>query len=105
VLAARAFAAAKAFSSKAQAKRNVAKAIDEVAKKLGNTRSVCQKCYIHPAIVSAYMEGLLGASNGHHARRRAAAAATGLSAEERALLRLLRRRAKTANGKEAKRAA
>jgi DNA topoisomerase-1 len=105
VLAARAFAAAEAFSSKTQAKRNVGKAIDVVAKKLGNTRSVCQKCYIHPAIVSAYMEGVIGRSNGNHVRRRARTASTGLSGEERAVLKLLRRRVKTANGKEAKRAA
>jgi DNA topoisomerase-1 len=105
VLAARAFAAAEAFSSKAQAKRNIAKAIDEVAKKLGNTRSVCQKCYVHPAIVDAYMEGMLGRAYGNGARRHRAAASTNLSAEERAILKLLERQRKTANGKTAKRAA
>src|SRR5581483_8272703 len=105
VLAARAFAAAEAFLSEAQAKRNIGKAIDEVAKTLGNTRSVCQKCYIHPAIVSAYREGMLGRSNGHHSRRHVAAASTGLSGEERAVLKLLKRRLKTANGKAATRAA
>ena len=100
VLAARAFAAAEGFTSKTQAKRNVAQAIDEVAKKLGNTRSVCQKCYIHPAIVSAYLEGSLKAPNGHAPRRSVAAASLGLSAEEKAVLRLLQRQLKTAgNGK------
>jgi DNA topoisomerase-1 len=27
------------------------------AKRLGNTRSVCRKYYIHPALIEAYLEG------------------------------------------------
>ena len=103
VLAARAFGAADGFTSKAQAKRNVAQVIDEVAKRLGNTRSVCRKCYIHPAIVSAYIDGAPTVTNGHRTRRRVAAASVGLSAEERAVVRLLQRQIKAAgNGKAAK---
>lgn len=34
-------------------------AIDAVASGLGNTRSVCRRCYIHPAIVEAWEEGML----------------------------------------------
>ena len=33
------------------------KAIESVAKRLGNTKAVCRKCYIHPAILDAYMDG------------------------------------------------
>jgi DNA topoisomerase-1 len=42
-------------SSLAQAKKNVLLAIDAVAHVLGNTRSVCRKSYIHPAILDRYM--------------------------------------------------
>jgi len=35
-------------------------AIDEVAVALGNTRAVCRKYYIHPAIVDAYLDGTTG---------------------------------------------
>jgi DNA topoisomerase-1 len=28
-----------------------------VAKQLGNTRAICRKCYIHPAIIDAYISG------------------------------------------------
>jgi DNA topoisomerase IB len=35
----------------------VVQAIASVAKRLGNTKSVCRKCYIHPAILAAYMDG------------------------------------------------
>ena len=46
-------------SSRAQAKRNVITAIEAVAGVLGNTRSVCRKAYIHPAVLEAYESGLL----------------------------------------------
>ena len=46
-------------SSPAQAKKNVVAAIEAVAGVLGNTRSVCRKAYIHPAVLEAYESGLL----------------------------------------------
>ena len=57
VLAAQALARLARFTSQTEAKRNVMQAITGVAKRLGNTRSVCRKCYIHPAILAAYMDG------------------------------------------------
>jgi DNA topoisomerase I len=44
-------------ASKRQAERNVVEAIDRTAARLGNTRSVCRKYYIHPALIEAYLEG------------------------------------------------
>ena len=40
-------------------KRAIARAIDEVARRLGNTRAVCRKCYVHPAVVDAYLDGTI----------------------------------------------
>ena len=40
-----------------QAERNIVAAIDRTAARLGNTRSVCRKYYIHPALLDAYREG------------------------------------------------
>jgi DNA topoisomerase-1 len=57
VFAAMALAEFKKYDSDAEAKRNVIAAIDTVAKQLGNTRAICRKCYIHPAIIDAYMSG------------------------------------------------
>jgi DNA topoisomerase-1 len=57
VLAAQALAAVASFTSQREAKRNVVQAIESVAKRLGNTKAVCRKCYIHPAILDAYMDG------------------------------------------------
>jgi DNA topoisomerase-1 len=59
VLAAKALQEVARFDSESQAKKNVLKAVEEVAKRLGNTRSVCRKCYIHPAVIDAYMDGSL----------------------------------------------
>jgi DNA topoisomerase-1 len=57
VLAARALQEVAAFDSEAQAKKNVVQAIETVAKRLGNTRAICRKCYVHPAIIDAYLDG------------------------------------------------
>lgn len=46
-------------ASATEAKRNTLAAIDEVARQLGNTRTVCRKYYVHPAILLAYEEGKL----------------------------------------------
>jgi len=46
------------FKSEKHGKANIVAAIDEISKRLGNTRSVCRKYYVHPAILEAYMEGI-----------------------------------------------
>ena len=45
--------------SQAQAKRTVAQAVASVAARLGNTRAVCRKCYIHPEVLESYAAGTL----------------------------------------------
>jgi len=37
--------------------RRILVAIDRVAEQLGNTRSVCRKCYVHPGVLDAYLAG------------------------------------------------
>jgi DNA topoisomerase I len=59
VLAARALRENRQVDSKAHTKRNLINAIETVAKKLGNTRSVCRNCYIHPAVIDSYLDGSL----------------------------------------------
>jgi len=41
-----------------QATGNINKMIDTVAERLGNTRAVCRKYYIHPTLIEAYQRGL-----------------------------------------------
>jgi DNA topoisomerase-1 len=47
VLAAMALNELESFDSAAQAKRNLRAAIEKVARKLGNTPTICRKCYVH----------------------------------------------------------
>lgn len=46
-----------ACDTQTQAKKNVVLAIKKVAERLGNTPSVCRKCYVHPAVIESYMGG------------------------------------------------
>ncbi|ACA19372.1 putative DNA topoisomerase I [Methylobacterium sp. 4-46] len=57
VLAALALREFETFDSQAAAKRNVRSAIERVAERLGNTPTICRKCYIHPEILGSYLEG------------------------------------------------
>jgi DNA topoisomerase-1 len=91
VLAANALAAAATFKSNAEAKRKIVAAIDSVAKKLGNTKAVCRKCYIHPAILDAYMDGATIETIRTRAAR-LAKSTRGLTAEEAAVVGLIERR-------------
>jgi len=45
-------------SSRREADRNVLRAIDAVSERLGNTRAVCRKYYVHPGLLDAYHLGL-----------------------------------------------
>ena len=45
-------------ASRSEADRNIVRALDAVAERLGNTRAVCRKYYVHPALLSAYLLGL-----------------------------------------------
>jgi DNA topoisomerase-1 len=44
-------------TTKREAERNIVRAIDAVAERLGNTRAVCRKYYVHPAVLEAYVAG------------------------------------------------
>lgn len=45
--------------TKAEQKRELNHVIDQVAAVLGNTRSVCRACYIHPAVLESWASGRL----------------------------------------------
>jgi DNA topoisomerase-1 len=78
------------FESASQAKKNIIRAVESVAARLGNTKAVCRKCYIHPAILDSYLDGSMLKTVGQRARR--AARSSSLSAAEAAVLGLLQRR-------------
>ncbi len=59
VLAALALREFERVDSKSAAQRNIRAAIDRVAARLGNTPTICRKCYVHPAVLDGYLEGSL----------------------------------------------
>jgi DNA topoisomerase-1 len=78
--------------SPTRAKKHLLQAIDAVAGVLGNTRAVCRKSYIHPAVMEAYMDGTMldALTQRTQAVRRQKAGA--LRPQEVAVLRLLESR-------------
>ena len=76
-----------------EAKANIVRAIDEVAKRLGNTRAVCRKYYVHPAVIEAYMEGVvIPAADESGSERRKAENTPALRRDEIAVIEMLRGR-------------
>jgi DNA topoisomerase-1 len=87
VLAAKAVCDLPEWTSDTAFKRNIVRAVDSVAAKLGNTRAVCRGSYIHPRVFDAYRRGMTIAAV------RPGPRIAHLSVEEAAVLSLLTRRA------------
>ena len=59
VLAVRALKRLEGFESDAEAKKKVVQAVERVARRLGNTRAVARRSYVHPAVIDSYLDGSL----------------------------------------------
>jgi len=61
VLAAQALQALEgtAGGTEREMRSNVVRAVEQVAQSLGNTPTVCRQCYVHPAIIDAYLDGAM----------------------------------------------
>jgi DNA topoisomerase-1 len=91
VLAARALRDMEQLPGQRRGDPTVLRAVETAARHLGNTRTVCRRCYVHPAVIDAYLDGSLAVAlearvqhrlHARHAPRRL----------ERAVLALLERR-------------
>ena len=97
VLAAMALQEFESFDSEAAARKNIVAAIERVSERLGNTPSVCRKCYVHPAILEAYVEGsMLDALRVKAEKELSSDHLAALKPEEAAVMGLLRERLKIA---------
>ena len=92
VLAAMALNELESFDSAAQAKRNLRAAIEKVAGRLGNTPTICRKCYVHPEVLNSYMDGNLVLELKSQAESELRGTVQRLKPEEAAVLALLRGR-------------
>jgi DNA topoisomerase-1 len=93
VLAAIALQELETSDSEAKARRNLLQAVESVAGNLGNTVSICRKCYIHPGIIDGYLDGTLVDAFRQRAGK-LRKSVKGLKPEEAAVLALLRDRLK-----------
>ncbi len=91
-LAALALRELEVFDTQAKAKKNVVRAVEAVAKMLGNTPSICRKCYIHPAIFDGYLDGSLLDGLKARAEQVLEGEQPGLTAEEIAVTAFLEKR-------------
>jgi DNA topoisomerase-1 len=92
VLAAVALKEYEKYDSEAQAKKYIVQAIESVAKKLGNTPTICRKCYVHPAVIESYLDGTMLAAVRRRAREELQEDVHALRPEEAAVLALLQQR-------------
>jgi DNA topoisomerase I len=99
VLAAIALKEFEKFDSQAQARKNVVRAVEKVAERLGNTPAVCRQGYVHPAILESYFEGTMIKALRERAEERLRGSLRQLKPEEAAVLGMLQQRlAMTQNG-------
>lgn len=98
VLAAMALAECGPQTTQSACKKRIVEAIKCASERLGNTPTVCRKCYVHPAIFEAFQRGRVVprvAAGGKKTVRSVAAAerrgGAELRAEERAVLAFLKR--------------
>ncbi|MBS2015870.1 MAG: DNA topoisomerase IB [Deltaproteobacteria bacterium] len=92
VLAAKALTELASFDEGAPTKKNIVQAVKNVSGRLGNTPSVCRKCYVHPQIFGAYLDGQLVETLKARAEEALRDDIRALSSEEAAVLMLLRDR-------------
>lgn len=98
VTAAHALAEAGAFGSKTEATRKMNTAIDAVAERLVNTRSISRRCYIHPAVIDGFLDGSLPSA---WARAEQVRRPRGLRPEEAPVLAFLKGEAASRNKRQA----
>lgn len=84
VNALRAFRQSESPKTERESKHRIIEVLDEVASKLGNTRTICKKYYVHPNVIAAYLNGSIW-------KYTSTRPSSGFSSEESALIRLLKK--------------
>jgi DNA topoisomerase I len=85
-----AFYAIGGAETETERKKNIVAALDEVSKKLGNSRSVCRKYYVHPGLIRLYEENKLMKYLSSLEKMETTEDKTGLAPEEEILMQVLK---------------
>ncbi len=78
------------FLNVSEMNKKIPAALDLVAEKLGNTRAVCRKYYVHPVIINLYQDGKLDKYLNDLDIIESGSNDDGYTSEERVLLKVLR---------------
>jgi DNA topoisomerase-1 len=89
-------------TSEKEAKSNIVKASESVSKMLGNTPTICRKCYVHPIVMEKYLEGYTITALLERGRRALAKELRALRPEEAAVMMLLQENLLQASKKKAR---
>lgn len=89
VQALQAFCGLEAAQTIAGCRKNIVAVLDQVSARLGNTRAVCKKYYVHPILIKLYEEKQL-ARYGQQLNGSRTRSKQGLGPEELALMKILR---------------
>jgi DNA topoisomerase-1 len=92
VLAAVALAETRTFATAREGRRNVVRAIERVAARLGNTPAICRKSYVHPVVLEAYQDGTTIDAPRTRVVQGRGSSPSGLDVQESVVLALLQRR-------------
>jgi DNA topoisomerase-1 len=76
-------------TSTRQATRQIVEAVGSVARELGNTPAVCRRCYVHPEVFEAHLDGTLREVLAREAARTLSGKLAGLTPQEAAVLAML----------------
>lgn len=76
-------------STATEFKKNIVAALDEVSKKLGNSRAICKKYYVHPGILRMYEENALAKHLQQLEKIEKCDNETDLTGEEKVLMKVL----------------
>jgi DNA topoisomerase-1 len=71
-------------------KKNIVAVLDSVSKKLGNSRAICKKYYVHPGLIRLYEENNFARYNRSLDQIESSPDSFGLTASEKVLLKILK---------------
>jgi DNA topoisomerase-1 len=99
VLAAVALQQFEEFATTKEARSNILRAVEAVAKMLGNTPAICRRCYVHPVVLDSYLAGATISTLNQQSKATLKHRLHSLKPEEAAVMMLLQQRLESSEEK------
>lgn len=98
VLAAVALQQFEEFATTKEARSNILRAVEAVAKILGNTPAICRRCYVHPVVLDSYLAGATISTLNQESKAALRRGLHSLKPEEAAVMMLLQQKLESSEG-------